>query len=335
MALGRVLAGAVGLAALGGGAWPLALPLLAYAAYPLLRRPLRASGSVGRALRVALGSVLLLLSAGALASGGRASPLLLGAGGAALLLWPRLRASGLHQRWSPVAGSVLLRSSCLPFRWAVVSEVKVGSDDLPRALSAFSGSLVVNSRDGAAYAVATFNALGRGSAEARAVAEMRKTLGTGRYSPLLLPLDSSRALDSFKVRREGGQEIRAAIDKGFPHIPDVLAIRSDRGSVTAVGAYRLAGGNGQSRILPAAAEELPGPPQMWEVVKSILARVPIRPPDGTSSLLEALKATRGLPLSERLQDLDGEGAQVIAKTPSGEEVLLTRPQFRAIASVYE
>ena len=332
MALGRLIAGVAGLALTVLGGWVVGLPLLAYSLLPVFRGLRKARGSSGLSFGQTPGFLLLLLAGISAASGGKLSVPVLSSAGLAVLLWSRIPFPG-HD-WAPVEESLLLRSRLVPFQWAVVSEVKAGEEDASRALSSFTGWLVVRTKTGEAHAVSTFRALGRSAAEAKASAILRGWTAPSSPGVLLLPLAGADSTKPFRNRVEEVEQGSRLLEHELSSIPELLVLDSQAGVVVRTGAYRIVGA-AEKASFPRPVRGNPDRPQLWEFTSALSRHAPIGTVDELSTFLQSLAATRGLPLSQRVEELSGEGPSVKARTLTGEEVGLSRPQFRALISMYD
>lgn len=335
---GRILAASAGAVLLGAGGWVFALPLFAYlflSFVPTGRSSSPGGGARGARFpfRYALAGVLATLSAVAFASGGETSGwLLLGFGGA-VVGWPLVSRSLPLGEMLPVAGTILVRSKYVPFNWAGVAEVKPGTDPFPRLVSSFSGSLLVFTETGRTFAVSRCRALVREEAEDKVLEELRSA--SPRSGALLLPLDAdgaSKVLGHRFTRRRRGTR-QGGVGDGPRAAQGVLALEVRNERVGRLTSFEVVPGSGALN-LPRALDRAEGEPLTWEVFESLGKWVRWPEADALSELLGSMTATRGAPVSERLAELGTSGGGVKVKSLSGEVLEMSRPQLRAVLSVY-
>ena len=332
----KALAGVLGLAFLCAGAWPLGLICFLYLALSLrARRKPKDEKSTPRSrfrARILLAAFLLTLSTVALASGGVISPLVFFAGGAIALAWPTLVTLLPVAELVPVGDSVLLRSKYLPFFWCSIAELKPGAESFPMAASAFAGTLLAFTDTGRTYCAVACHALGRRDAEGRLLAALRAAPQAGRTGAYLLPLDATAAADLLKLRLSP-QKTGGDFAKSVAGLSGVLVLECGGGNVTKARAFAVEG-TARSPAFPRKANDLDTTPLTWEVFDAIGKRTRWPDPDRYSDLLDSMLATRGAPFAERLTQVESSGDQLIVRSLAGEEVLTTRPQLRAIVSIY-
>jgi hypothetical protein len=332
----KALAGILGLAFLGAGAWPLGVVCFLYLALSLKAKqtPKRASLPRRRLLnpRTVLASLLLALSAAALASGGVLSPLVFLAGGAVALGWPILVRVLPVAELAPVSDSVLLRTKYLPFFWCSVAELKPGAEPFPLAASAFSGTLLTFTDTGRTYCAVTCRALGRREAEAHLLGAFRSAPPAGRASAFLLPLDAGAAADILKLKLSPLKP-EGDFAKYVAGVSGLLVLECSGGSVTRAAAFAVEGRT-QAPAFPGRTGWLDAPPLTWEIFDAIGKRTQWPEPDSYSDLLESMLATRGEPFPGRFAQLASSGDELTVRSLSGEDVVTTRAQLRAIVSVY-
>lgn len=99
------------------------------------------------------------------------------------------------------------------------------------------------------------------------------------------------------------------------------------------GAYSIRSPSARPAITERGASTA-GSPLTWEVLDAIGSRARWPEPDRFSTLLDTLAATRGVPVGERIRELASSGDQLTVQSLSGEEVQTSRPQFRALLSIY-
>lgn len=283
--------------------------------------------------RVMLGVALVALSAAAFSSHGEASPWMLLACGGAALAWPLMLRTVPLTVMVAEPGSVLLRSKRNPLRWAAVAELKPGAEPFPRSISSFSGNLLVFASTGRTYAVSRCSALGKSEAERKLLTELRScAAGSGA---LLLPLDSAEATEVMGWRlSRGGRGIGQGWESGSWCPAEGLIAVDVRGErVEKFTAFGILPERSACR-LPAAVHPAGGRPLAWEVFEALGKRVRWPEPDSLSDLVHSLSATKGVPVSERIAELGGSGDGLKLKSLSGQEVGVSRPQLRALLSMY-
>ena len=332
----KIAAGAVGLLLIGGPLWPVALVCFAYLALTLSPKSARGDSDTrwpGGRVRHLLASALFAASALAYASGGTLSPTAFFLGGAVALFWPWFDSLSLARQVAPVEDSIAFRSKHFPFIWHALGELKPGSDPFPRALSSFSGTLLVITESGRAYTLATCFALGRKRAEAELNGQLRASAPRARSGGLLFPLDSAAACDVFRWEYSRIRLPSADLARTVTSVSGILVLRCARESVREAGAYEIRG-KGDSATLPGCGRALGRAPLVWEVLEGVGRRTRWPGPDSCSSLLDSLNATRGVPLGDRLKAIEGTGSEVSLQSLGGAEVRVTRPQLRALVSIY-
>lgn len=335
--LTKVGAGVLGVLLIGGPLWPVALICFAYLALAL--RPKRSAGAdhgTGRfsgRLRYVLALALVSVAAIAYVSGGTLSPVVFGLGGSAALFWPWLASLPPARGVIPVDDSVVFRSKYFPFVWHALGELKPGPDPIPRALSSFTGTLLVFTGTGRVYALATCFALGRKAAEAELTEQLRASAQRTRTGALPFPLDSGAACSVLGQKLARLDLPTGDLVKTGASLSGVLVLRCFRESVREAGAYEVTAGEGPARI-PGRGRSLGSPPLLWEVLEGVGRTTRWASPDPCSSLLDSLNATRGVPLGERLREIEGSGNGVSLQSLGGAEVRVTRPQLRALVRIY-
>ena len=323
----KLVAAVLGLLLLGGPLWPVAIVCFLYVAMTL--RPSRS----GIHRRYLLAVALFLLSAAALALGGVLSPVLFALGGAMVLAGPALPGLLPFGEAEPVADSILLRSKYLPFTWYSLAELKPGSEPFPRALSSFTGTLLVFTDTGRTYALATCRALGRRAAEAGLNLRLKSIAPGPKAGAFLLPLDSEAAAGVLRQRLSRMKLPSGDISRHASGVSGVLLLECIGATVQRAGAYRT-DGPGSSAKVPLHRRELESPQLLWEVFDEVGKRTPWPDPDTFSSFLDSLAATKGVPIADRLKALEPSGSDLSVQSLGGAEVRVTRPQLRALISLY-
>jgi hypothetical protein len=339
----KVLAVAVALFAVALGAWVVAIAALAWLGWSLRGRGARErvtrQGEVlprsGRPWgRWCAGAVLLLLAAVAARSGGTYSPFAFGVPGIVVLLWPRTAAAPLR-RVSPVAESILLRRTYVPFVWHAFAEVKLGREGRARAVSALNGTIVLFG--GTAPSVlkeVSVRAVGHSRAESKAVRRLRSEAGrASARGAYLLPLDSSEA-----AKKLSAGLARAGLEAGdFEHaqrLPfEVLALRSEEGRVASYDAFDLLEERRQPSVLCTGSRPRRRP-LLWEVAEKVEEMQGWPGPDGATAFLASLDATRAQPFELRVKMAGESPEEVAVEGPGGTQATVTRAQLRALARIY-
>ncbi len=334
----KVLVALVGLMLLGAGLWPLGLLCFLYLVIPRGSKGAGGPRTDGRSVRRLrgrhiVGFGLVLLSGVALAAGGTLSPVVFFLSGVFILLWPVFGARLPVGEVNPVRDSVLLRSKYLPLAWHAVAELKPGAESFPRAASSFQGSLLVFTETGRAYVTASCFALSRKEAESKLLHQLRSSAPGGRAGAYLLPLDAAPAADLLRLKVSRSRLPKGDLADSASHVAGILLLECRRGLVRRAAAYEI-DGRSPSASLPSVGAELESPPLVWEVLDSVGKRTSWPEPDPFSNLLDSLVATRGVPLGERLKAMEGAGRDLTVQSLAGEELRISRPQFRAIISIY-
>ncbi len=332
----RLFAVIVGLAAFTVGLWPVGALCFLYLAISLRRKKHtqqqeKVRSRVRSPLRHVAAGGLVLLAVIALVSGGTISPLAFLGSAIAVLMWPSLPRALHLSEMAPQSNSVLLRSKRVPIEWCSLAELKPGAEDFPRAVSSFAGTLLVFTDTGKAYAMASCRALSRKEAEARVLSEFRSAaLSAGSY---LLPLDSETAAEVLRARLSRTKKLSLDLAESASSVSGALLLECSGGSILRAAAFEMEGTAPEPSI-PQRPDELGNTPLLWEVLDSVGKRTRWPEPDAVSNLLESMLATRGEPIAERVRSLEGTGSRVTAESLAGEAVQLSRPQLRAIVTIY-
>ena len=333
----RLLAGLLGLVFLTSLAWPVSLLCFMYLALSFRPRHARKSASVppqapSSSVRRLVGFILILLGAVALLSGGTFSPVFFLLTGCFTLLWPSL-ANRLPSGVYPVDDSILLRSKYVPFVWYALAEAKAGPDQFPRAVSGFEGTLMVFTQTGKTYSVASCLALDRAEAEAKVLSRLRSNVSRGPAGAYLLPLDAKEAQAVLRLKLSRATRLVAELPESASRVEGILVMECNRGFVSRAAAHEVRG-VGTRPMMPPGGARLERPPLVWEVMEAISKRTRWPEPDSFSNLLDSMAATRNEPLSARLVKLEDLDGSLYVNTLSGEKVHTSRPQVRAIVSIY-
>lgn len=285
--------------------------------------------------RYALGAFLLLLSVVALNSGGTFSPVVFFVGGVGAFVWPLTRRAGISARVDPVKDSVLLRSRLFPLLWHALAEVKLESRDQTRGLAAMGGRLLFFAgKSPSVYQVVSVYGLGYSHAENTVMKKLRQeTRLLSQRGAHLLPVDSTEAAKKLSLKLEK-LKIGTADFEAVPSLPfDSVVFEVKDGRLVSHRAFNVLESNSSS-ILPAPDLKPRREPLFAEVVQEIGEKHGWPPPDEFSPFLASLDASRAEPLADRFQVKEEADGRLTVETLGGAQVLLTRPQARALARIY-
>lgn len=333
----KLAAALLGILLVAGPLWPAGLCCFFYLAVVL--RPKKSANRThldspaSSALpRQAFGLILFFIGAVALGSGGEFSPIIFFTGGAAALFAPSLRRA-LVEEVAPVGDSVLLRTKRFPLEWHAVAEFKAGSDSFARSLSSFEGTILIFAEPARAFALASCFALGRTDADSKLQRLLKSSNPGRRGGAYLLPLDASYAAgvlgQTFSMARLPTSDLVESASSAT----GAMVLECSRGTVVKASSLRVGEGSRSPRI-PRAVGSVAGRPLLWEVLDSMGKRTRWPDPDSFSSLLDSLSATKGEHLGDRLKEIEEVEGGVKVQGLAGGEVRITRPQLRAIVSVY-
>jgi hypothetical protein len=333
----KLAAAFFGLLFLGSGLWPLGLLCILYLLLSFRQGRGGSGGARPRSPRIShrsiLGLFLLMLSSLSASAGGAPSPFVFLSAGAVVLAWPALVRIFPAGELIPQSDSILLRSRHIPFIWCSLAEVKPGAEHFPRSVSSFVGTLIVFTETGRTYSLATCLAMGRREAEAKVLSRFEASSSVGRAGAYLLPLDSVASADVLRLKLSRVSLRSDDLVKSVTRVSGVLVLECGMGKVSRASAYETKSGN-RPVLLPGKNGEVDGQPLTWEVLDEVGKRVRWPAPDEYSNLLDSMSATRGALLSERLKTIEGAEGGVSLQGLSGAEVRVTRPQLRAIVSIY-
>lgn len=346
-------------------AWPLSAILFLYAASGLIARGLRSraqvtaatpslegartvpavsfKGRVGHPVRRVTGVVFLGLSAVALTHGGTFSPLFFGGIGAVLLLWgtPLFGLGGLGSLRA-VEESVLLRGVVDPFHWLGVAEVKLATRQVGRALGGIDETVIVSLADEgpSVFIVLRSTSIGFRRAEESISARLQElariSAPLGAY---LLPLDSSEALDLFRLPRKPVKLDSRSWPSALSTTDyDLLTVEARRGGfVHSVGAYKRSGqAERANAAVPPARQALSRPSLLWEVFQDLGRKVEWPKPDGYTTFLASFSATEGEVIGTRVSEAGSSAnpQEVLVQSLGTPAVKMSRAQLRAVARAY-
>ena len=331
----RVFAFFLALVSFAVGLWPVAGVCFLYLLVSF--RPGRSNTEAGTphqfhvSARYILAGALFVLSGIAFASGGTLSPVLFLAAGAAVTFWPRLLASLPFAQVVPISNSVLLRFRFLPFWWCSVAEFKPSAEAFPRAVSDFTGTLLVFTGTGKAYVLAASRSLCRREAEFEVLSKFR--LAAQLVAARLLPLDSETAAGVLGVKLSRTKLPPGDLAESASRVFGALLLECRRGVVRRAANFE-SGGACLPPAFPAGGDPLEGAPLLWEVLDSMGKKTRWADPDALSDLIDSLAATRGTLLTERIGSMEGVGGRLTIQSLGGDQVCLSRPQLRALIAVY-
>ena len=283
-------------------------------------------------IRLILAIGLFVLSALAFGMGGTRSPILLFFTGFVVLSWSRLPLGTIFAQVVPVEESILLRSKYVPFLWYALAELKPGPEDFPRAASSFVGKMVIFVDSAKAYVLAECRALGRDNAEAQLLSRLRASASSRQSRAYVLPLDAKPASALF-MHQLSQTKIPDDLATHASSLPSLLVVQAHDGRVERASGYKISAQT-KSPSLPPRCKVIGKQPLLWELLESIGKRSRWPRPDAYSNLLDSVSATRGEPIGERLGGIEGSGGSVIVESLVGEKLELSRPQLRAIISIY-
>ncbi|MDA4119009.1 MAG: hypothetical protein OK436_00290 [Thaumarchaeota archaeon] len=334
--MGRFIVALVGVVSFGSGLWLVGILSIFYLAMSFRPRPKNAGGGAKAksrpSIRIFSAGGLFVLSAIALGSGGTYSPVLLFSAGLVVFFWSHLPVGSIFAQVVPIEESILLRSKYVPFVWYAVAEVKPGPEDFPRAASSISGTLVIFVDSARAYALAECRAIGRSSAEAQLLSRLKDSASSQQSRAYILPLDAKAASEMF-IHRLSKTKIPDDLATHASSLPGLLMVHAHGGRIDKASAYKISAPAG-SPSLPLRCKAIENRPLLWELLESIGKRSRWPGPDAYSNLLDSVSATRGEPIGERLGGIEGAGGSVIVQSLVGEKLELSRPQLRAIVSIY-
>ena len=333
---GRLIAALVGIVSFATGLWfigVLSVIYLAISFRPKSYAPGRRASVRNRPpIRILLAGGLFIFSAIAYFAGGVYSPVLLILAGLVVWIWPHLHLGSIFVKVVPVEESILLRSKYAPFMWYALAEVKAGPEDFPRAASSISGTLVIFVDAGKAYALARCRDWTKNGAEGQLLSQLKASASSRQSRAYILPLDAKLSSELF-LNRISEKKIPEDLATHALSLPGMLVVHSEGGRIDQAAAYEISA-PASSPSLPLSCKETRKGVLLWELLESIGKRSRWPGPDAYSNLLDSVMATRGEPIGERLGGIEGSGRSVIVQSLGGEKLELSRPQFRAIVSIY-
>jgi hypothetical protein len=333
---GRLLVLLIGTVSFAVGLWFIGITSVLYVAISLrpkskdAEKKTSAPGRFRKHLPLAVG--LYIISAVAYLAGGTFSPIVFFMAGSIVILWPHLPVGSTTAPVEPIGGSILLRSKYAPFLWYAVAEVKASPEDFPRAASSLLGTLVIFVDEGRAYALAKCRAWSRDDAESRLISEFRASTSRRQSQAFLFPLDAKSASELF-LHKLSETKIRGDLATHAASLPGLLVLHACDGRIDRASAYKISASLGPPS-LPLRCTEMLNRPLVWEVLEGIGKRSKWPGPDAYSNLLNSIAATRGETVGERLDGIEGSGDSVVVRSLGGETLELSRPQLRAILSIY-
>ncbi|HLQ06479.1 MAG TPA: hypothetical protein VK126_01850 [Nitrososphaerales archaeon] len=334
--LGKFIVALVGVVSFATGLWFIGILSIVYLAISLRPRSKDAGGGANvrsrPPFRLVLAGGLFVLSVVAFGAGGTYSPILLFLASLIVFFWPHLPLGSIFDQVVPVEDSILLRSKYIPFFWYALAEVKPGPEDFPRAASSISGTLVIFVDSARVYALAECRAWDRNSAETKLLSRLKDSASGRQSRAYILPLDAIPASALF-LYRFSEAKLPKDLASEASSLPGVLVVHAHGGRVDRASAYRISAPAG-SPSLPLTSKEVENRPLLWELLESIGKRSTWPGPDAYSNLLDSVSATKGEPIGERLGGIEGSWGSIIVQSLGGEKLELSRPQLRAIVSIY-
>jgi hypothetical protein len=334
--MGKFIVALIGVLSFASGLWFVGILSILYLAMSFRPRP-KITGGGAKAkspppIRLFSAGGLFVLSAIAFGAGGTYSPVLLFLAGLIVFFWPKLPLGSIFAQVVPVEESILLRSKYSPFLWYALAEVKSGPEDFPRAASSISGTLVIFVDSARAYSLVECRALRRDHAESEVLSQFKDAASSRQSRAYILPLDAKPASALF-LHRLSKTKIPEDLATHTSSLQGLLIVHTHGGRIDKASAYRISAPAG-SPSLPLRCKEIENRPLLWELLESIGKRSSWPGPDAYSNLLDSVSATRGEPIGERLGGIEGAGGSVIVQSLGGEKLELSRPQLRAIISIY-
>ena len=329
------------LALIGLGAGLLAVPLILYVFWGRLFRRGRAKtrgetvGVPATRLWMLAAAGLLLLAAASLLQGGRLSVVLFGGAGLCILLRGQVERLVRLSALRAEKESVLLRSRIVPFSWLCVAEVKLLTRNVTGALSVVDGEMLLEvTGQPAAYVVVRTLALSHATAMEKTTVRLRELAGVLRPAGgYLVPLDSSDAAShlSSQARRVRLRDDWLRPVQATPF--DLVLLVTASGYVRSMGLYSRADGGPFKPRVPSGLR-LGRPPLLWEVLKSLEAKLSLAGPDEVAGFVASLGARAGEGMAQKLGDGSVSRGEAVVATFAGGKVRLRATQLRALAGVY-
>ncbi len=116
---------------------------------------------------------------------------------------------------------------------------------------------------------------------------------------------------------------------------DALVLRPEGHLVEAAAAYVKVPSKKEGMAVPSAGRKLESQPLVWEALEVLAEKFQGREADAYTTFLSSVCATRGEALGERLTNAGPGGSSTVTISALGsDQVVLTRPQLRAIVRVY-
>ena len=292
--------------------------------------------SAGRAL----GVVLLVLCAVAVASQGTLSPIVFGVPGLLLVFKPRFL-SRLSLLVKPVTDSILLRGRFLPFAWFALAEVKVSTRDVEGAIAGTNERvLLLSAPSPRILLVFTTSSVSRSRAEVVILKRMQVTARALRsLGVYLLPLDASGAFEVSQLRANrvdlADQNIKHSLSSDY----GALAVEAAHGFVAKFELYERSYGKDASvSSLLAKPNRRPGSSTtLRELLQAATQRTGTPKPDRYVEFLSSMAATEGETLGQRItQTVQASDNQLVLVASVGSpQVELSRAQLKAVTTIYE
>ncbi len=289
-------------------------------------------------VRYILGALLLVLALVALGANGTYSPLVFGSLGLFLIF------SNRFGRWfstvKPFGQSVPLRCSEIPFLWAGLAELKLATREVGKVFSVIDVKMIImTSEKPVAYIVIHCARPTREMARKAILGRMRGlAMRLAQLGAYPLPLDGEQA---FKVLSQSVKPVK--LDKNDWSLSltmapyDTITLDPEDGFVKAIGAYaRVNGKNGVNGDLLYPRHRLNPAPLAWEVFRQLTGRFRWPNPDGYTTFLSSMFASREEDLGMRIEDGGSpeHSGTLLVRPYETAQVKLSEGQLRAIAEVY-
>jgi hypothetical protein len=216
--------------------------------------------------------------------------------------------------------------------WYALAEVKPGPEDFPRAASSISGTLLIFVDAGRAYTLAKCRAWSTNSALTQLLTRLKASASGHHSRAYILPLESKAASKLF-LHRHSETKLPEDFAAQASSLPGLLVVHASGGRIERASGFRISAPS-NSPSLPLRCKEIANKPLLWELLETIGRRYRWPGPDAYSNLLDSVAATQGEPIGERLGGIEGSGGSIVVQSLGGERLELSRPQLRAIVSIY-
>ncbi|MDA4128158.1 MAG: hypothetical protein OK422_01630 [Thaumarchaeota archaeon] len=299
-------------------------------------RPQKSGVLLRGSKRTLVGCFLVLLSVAAVVAGGRWSPVAIACAGILLIFSRRIANSRWLAGLEPVSESILLSRSSVPLHWVSVSEVKLSTKNVAKALAMLDDELVIAARgETHLFLILKEFAFSRSAAEEGILKRLRRINAlTAPRGAFLLPLDSDQAARLLKLSLARVDIEDSDWPVSLESAPlNFLILKPKGGFVESIGGY-LIDDEGDKPLLPLAWKRLKVEPLLLETFESLEKMIDWPAGDAVSSMLAGLFAAKG--------DV-GDALQIVGKNShttltvrvlSSPGIELSRVQLRALARVY-